>query len=483
MLLAAVMLLLPLPRAAAEPSAPVLRALLISVDEFISQPDTGSSSYNNIVAIRRALLGDARGYAKIRVSVNEALTFEGFQTLVNDAFRDAGTNDFSLVYLATHGLLDEDKGDFLGVMSDGTTENQLSGKQIQQALEQVSGNKLLILDACFSGAAIGKGMNEPLVSSAFAGGNIRVLTSAGGLEPSFLWTDNRGRIRGGSYFAQAMVDGISSAGRYQADINRDGQITLAELYEHQFQQYGASTPQVYPQNDDFPVFVYHQSQRTNLPRQVGDVSVENRVMSSDDEDLAFSYTLYEPAHIAYQLVYEKDENWRFAHPQNISEDGRQTPGRKEARLQLQPGIDSQNGYVLLFILTVYEDWSAPHTCLLLGVQTQKQDPELKVEASAAFTPSIGEEAAFILRHQGVVRYTAQILDERGQQVACLAYQRMSRPMHLQPEGTPIYWNGRDRGGKPAAPGRYRLAVTAQVAGREYYAASQLIELKDGGAKQ
>ena len=33
---------------------PVLRALLVSCDHFVTQPDTAPSSYNNLVALRRS---------------------------------------------------------------------------------------------------------------------------------------------------------------------------------------------------------------------------------------------------------------------------------------------------------------------------------------------------------------------------------------------------------------------------------------------
>lgn len=482
--LMAICLILPVVLVRAGDAAPVLRALLISVDDFVSQPDTGSSSFNNLVAIRRALLGDARGYVRIKVSVNEALTEKTFQDLVEEAFRGANPGDFGFIYLATHGLLAPDHSDFIGLMSDGTDETTLSGRQIAQALATVPGTKLLVLDACFSGAAINKGMNQALVSSAFAGSNTKVLTSAGGLEPSFLWTDSRGKIRGGSYFTQALVDGISPSGRYQADANRDGIITLSELHQHQLRQYGASTPQVYPQDDIFPVFTYQFGQQNDLQGMVGDAVIENRLMHSDEEALAFSYTLTTPSRIAYQLVYQHQDAWRFTTPQNIPEDGMLAPGRKETLLQMQPGVSAQSGYVLLFILTVYEDWSIPHTCLLLGVQTREQNPALSLEVAESFTPDLGEEAAFILRHQGVILYTAQVLNSKGQAVASLAYRQMSRPLHLQPSGTTLYWNGKTDDGTMAEPGKYRLDVQASVAGQQYFVASQAIELlaKPGAPK-
>ena len=482
--LLALAFLSPRPGAALEalPKAPVLRALLVACDDFVSQPDTTPSSYNNLVALRRALLYDARGYRGIRVSVNQALDADSFAALAAEAFSAATQRDISLFYLSTHGIQAENKEDFTALMSDGQAESLLSGKAIHEALKRIPGQKVIILDACYSGAAINKGLERPAAASVFTGSDFKVLTSAGGLEPSFLWTDGAGTVQGGSFFAQALTEGISAEGRFAADGNRDGQITLSELHRHQFSAYGASTPMVYPQNDDFVVFAYNNTSPQNL-RTVTGLLLESPVIRQAGEPLLVSYTLNRQARLAYQLIYESQGSWRFQHPQSIEEmgrgDGIVLPGRKEAALQLQPGLSGLSGYLLLLLITVSEDRSRPLACVLMSVQTQVQDLRLRVDSVSSFSPKSGEEAGFILRHTGPVEYSAAILTEQGEAVAYPAFDRMSRPIHLEQEGSCIWWDGRMSGGQFAPAGKYRLKATVQSGGQKAEVLGELFELRCG----
>jgi hypothetical protein len=345
---------------------------------------------------------------------------------------------------------------------------------------RIPGRKVIILDACYSGAAISKGLETPAAASVFAGSDFKVLTSAGGLEPSFLWTDGAGTVQGGSFFAQALTEGISAEGRFAADSNRDGQITLSELHRHLLSAYGASTPQVYPQQDDFVVFAYNNTNSGNL-RTVTGLSVESPVIRQAGEPLLLSYTLNRQARLAYQLIYESQGSWRFQHPQSIEEmgrgDGIVLPGRKEAALQLQPGLGGLSGYLLLLLITVSEDRSRPLACVLMSVQTQVQDLRLRVDSVSSFDPGLGEEAGFILRHTGAVEYSAAILNEQGESVAYLTFEQMSRPIHLEQEGSCIWWDGRLSGGQPAPAGKYRLKATVQSGGQKDEILGELFELR------
>lgn len=461
-------------------ATPALRALLISSDDFVTQPDTSPSSYNNLIAIRQALLYDTRGYSRIRVSVNEPLDAQGFADLAQQAFSGAGELDISLVYISTHGIRAADGVDFAALLSDGETESSITGKDIHGALKGVPGIKLIILDACFSGAAINKGMDTPLPASAFTGPDFKVLTSAGGLEPSFLWTDGAGTVQGGSFFAHALTEGISREGRYAADSNQDGLITLDELYRHQLRAYGASTPQVYPQEDDFVVFAYRSPYLIPKSRLVTRLEMVSPVIHEPEDPIHFSYTLTEEARLAYQLVYMEEGNWQFGNPQSIPDPGRGDgivlPGRKEVSFQIQEGLEDLSGYLLLMLITVFEDRSRPLACVLTSVQTQERDPGLHIDSVAGFEPGIGEEAAFILRHQGAIAYSARIENEAGETVRHLAFDQMSRPLHLMEEGSCLWWNGRLQDGSLAPQGKYRLVAKAASGSQVYQTAGEWVVL-------
>ena len=68
---------------------------------------------------------------------------------------------------------------------------------------------MLILDACNSGAFIGKGAWDAQLRNSFQSADYQVLTSAGARENSFLWRDRDG-VGGGSYFAQELCEGLRS---------------------------------------------------------------------------------------------------------------------------------------------------------------------------------------------------------------------------------------------------------------------------------
>lgn len=468
---------------ASPPKAPVLRALMVVCDEFSTQPDTAPSSYNNAVRLRRALLRDARGYQRIRVAHNQALTAQAFAALVQEAFMDAGPQDQSLVYIATHGLLEKGaSGDeFAALFSNGEEEHLVRDWQIRDALKQVPGQVVLLLDACFSGAAIRKGMDQPLTNSPFTGTGIKVLTSAGGHEPSFLWTDGLGRSQGGSYFAEALIDGISFRGQFQADENRDGLITFSELFSHQRRHYGASTPMVYPENDSSVLFAYHPQQKDGDIKPITRLDFDTRVIEHAQDEVRFSYTLHQAERLAYQLVYMQEGVWRFHQPQSITvsggEDGLLPPGRKEEVLRLLPSQEQTAGYLLLFLLTVVEDRSFPQACVLLSALPALNKETLRLESLPSFSPGQGEEAAFLLRHEGALMISAQVQNEQGEALLQTMYQEQSRPLHLSQEGTPLYWNGRLENGDLAPKGAYRLEVVVSAGGSQERLLSDWVELK------
>ncbi|HQA97092.1 MAG TPA: hypothetical protein PLF62_03935, partial [Clostridia bacterium] len=248
----------------------------------------------------------------------------------------------------------------------------------------------------------------------------------------------------------------------------------------QLKAYGASTPQVYPENDDFVVFAYYIGHQANAPRTVTGLEVESPLIRGQGQPIRFSYTLNRQARLAYQLIYEQEGAWRFRAPQSIIEAGRGDgivlPGRKEAALGLQPGMDDLSGYLLLMLVSVFEDRASPQACVLLSVQTQDQPQEILVDSVPAFTPGMGEEAAFIVRHHGPVTLSARVLDHTGERVAVLAARQMSRPLHLRQEGTCLWWDGRGMDGKAMPAGVYRLQVTVYSGALSYEAQSEPFEL-------
>ena len=119
-----------------------------------------------------------------QVTVLHNLSADGIAAGIRSVFQDAGDYDISLFYYSGHGV---EGGCLMGI---GGTEDTLAPARLRGILDTVPGRKVLIVDACFSGALIGNdrvtdaaglpqtpaGFNAGLLS-AFSGKRLR---SAGG---------------------------------------------------------------------------------------------------------------------------------------------------------------------------------------------------------------------------------------------------------------------------------------------------------------
>jgi hypothetical protein len=445
-----------------------LRALLVGADQFKTHPNTAPAAENNLQHMAIALSLDARGYEKISTSHNDAFDYESFAALVDKSFAGAKDGDVSLFYISTHGLYEEGMQamDFGMLLSDGQSEYRLSAGELYRALLPVPGMKILIIDTCNSGALIDRGLLGSGQNSLFTNRDFKVITASGGSEPSFLWSTGQGMIRGGSYFADILTAGISGSGNYAADENRDGEITLREVHSYLLRSYGVATPQVYPRQDEMTLLRYDVAQAPRFPQAVSDLVLDQSVLSSENKDLSFSFTLNRPARLAYQLVYQKGGQWQFAQSQVIGDD-RQTngdilPGRKDVSLGLRLADRVMSGYVLLFVTTVFEDSSTPLAQSLLLVEPMSGDPQLISAVPQAFTPKEGQELPIYIGHAFALRISVQIKDQSGRTAAILATEQATRPENLPGGGSLFYWNGTMNSGEPAQSGLYYAEVTAQV---------------------
>lgn len=465
------------------PSSPVLRGLLVGAERFVSHPNTQPAAASNLRRLAAALRKDSRGYARIRTSLNQPLDEAAFGRLVRTAFGAAREGDVSLLYVTSHGLFEEgwDPMDFAVVFSDGQTEHALTARQMHGAFQGIAGIKVLIIDSCNAGALIDRGVPGSGLRSLFTNDEFKVLAASGGSEPSVLWQSGSGSIQGGSYFADALLRGITPADRYAADINRDGDITLSELHTYLLGSYGASTPQAYPLEDDFPVFRYDLQKVVPPPALISGVVFEQEVLNRAENILDYSYTLSQRIRVAYQLIYFQELDWQFASAQYINDGdlstGEMLPGRKQRSLRIDPPDAEMAGYVLMFLTTVEEDRSIPHAQKLLMVEPGTGDPELTAAVAEGFAPCMGEELAITIGHALPVRLNLRVVDTRGGTVRSLAQNQATRPQHLPAGGSMYYWNGRLRDGEMAPPGQYRIAVDCTIGSRLFTAMSRPFTLR------
>ena len=471
------------------------RALLIGVDEFVSQPSAYPSSTNNVYAMQEMFQAAAEPLEKILVPDAPVTSVQQLTELIQRVFGGAEAGDVSYLYISTHGLYDPENGvEPALLLSDGQTENHLTPEELEAAFDGISGTKVLILDACNSGAFIGKGMTEWDEPPCFLGDDFKVITSSGAREESWYWSageDAKQEERQGAfYFTQALCDALSAGCGYPADQNHDGSITLKELYDYLLLNHAASTPQVYPQNDDdFVIFRYDPSEPlpTGLERSpIMDVTFSDLVLDQDSREITIEYIAMRPVRVAYQLVYRREGRWEFENAQLIYDDserfsafgdqeGAVSAGWKQRTLRLDELADDAYGYALVQLVSIDRGKLRVHAGRVLCVLPEEEPPAPTVEISGSFAPETGRELAVFVGHNSPCTLSVAILDEEGQVVERLCHRRSTRPMGLA--GTTLYWDGKQRDGSPTPAGTYRVRAQIHWKGQTLSVESETFELE------
>lgn len=471
------------------PDGSTLRALLVGADKFLSQPDTTPAAKNNLDIMESVLLSDKRGYARIRTESDTINSVPALREAVRDTFSNADEDDVSLFYISTHGIYNVQQSNLSAalVLSDGEREEQITALMLERMFQGIKGKKVLILDACNSGAFIGKGLSDPADSVLFVGEDYKVICSAGGSEESWYWQSMETGARfGASYFAAVFSNGLSSRGGYPADVNRDGVVTLHEAYTYVYDNYAVSTPQVYPQKEDsFPLLCYDVEAAPQAQSAVSDIVFEDTLFTNALNEVHFSFTVNRETTLMYQIVYLRSGVWQFSQARAIvdhSEGEYVTPGYKEKTLALTLEDEDveTSGYLMLQIFSRDADNRAwLEGGKLLSVMPAQGDMVLEVRAqNSAFSPKLGQELAVRVMHDVPCALTVSVQNMRGDTVAYLAYDRPTRPQHLTPEGTCLYWDGRLSNGEYAPPGSYTVRVRTVMAGDIYVAYSSAVVLNN-----
>ena len=476
------------------PSDVTRRALYVACDYFLSQVDTWPSSRNNVKAVGQALSGGNMSFARQDTQYGIS-TVAGLAQAIRDAFGEADASDVSYFYISTHGKYDAAKPNLEAglLLSDGKTEETVTARQLEEAFSVIKGTKVLIIDACNSGAFIGKGVSGGATGAAFLGPDYKVLTSAGGSEESWYWSKrdkNNDAVQGASYFSSALTDGLGYHGEYGADLNRDGQITLTECYNYLLENHAASTPQCYPQDDGFVLLSYDRSS-VSLHSQkniITGITFYDTVLDIRQSSISFEFTAVRPVQMAYHLVYYQDGKWQFANAEELKYDDQEvggdfgdqkgaiSAGRKLRTLELAPQGEDTYGYVMIQLVTQEGDKTTLHGSRVLCVPPISGDPELSVKADAALDVRTGRELSILVSHKYPCLLSVSILNENGKTVRRLASYQPTRPQQLTPPGSFFYWNGKLEDGSTAPPGKYTVKVTAHIGDVPYEATSEPFEL-------
>ena len=406
---------------------------------------------------------------------------------IQETFSDADEDDYNYLYISTHGDFDSD-GNAVLLLSDGKTEEQLTAEALEAMFAGIKGTNLILLDACFSGAFIGKGMRERPKSVCFLSPRFKVLTSSGAREASWYWNGQNDQAQGSFYFTQIMTQGISPRWGYPADRNRNGKVTLRELYDYLLKNHGASTPQVYPQQDDTVVFAYDPDTENAADRAaVVDVVFEGDSIQPDGS-LTLSFTVLRPVRIAYQIVYRRDGQWQFGEAElSYDETDRFTafgelagavlPGRKLRTITLAKDVENHlYGYVLVQLVSLEDGRLTVQTGRVIAVTPTGGDLDLQVDVPGHFVVTEGAELPIFITHAYPCTLSVRIVDGDGNTVQRLSYRTATRPLGIVPDGTCYYWDGRDRNGSPVSAGEYRVVAEGWIGDMEFSAQSEPIAI-------
>jgi hypothetical protein len=221
-------------------------ALLVANFEYDNIKDLIAPKYDAIKLeeiLKNSEYGDFECFSLINKNSSEV------QEFIEEFYDNKKQDDVLLLYYSGHGVRDKKRNLYLTFKS--TSEGDIVKKaikmrEINELIDSCQAKShIIILDCCYSGAAeIGsKDTNRKYENidieelDKFIGGEGRViLTSSSKSEKSYE-NDNI------SYYTEAIIKGIETG---DADIDRDGKITVDELHKYVCKELKESNPKQKP---------------------------------------------------------------------------------------------------------------------------------------------------------------------------------------------------------------------------------------------
>ena len=345
-----------------------VRCLLIGCDRFVSMPGTEPACANNVNTMSALLTDFLPKGTTVQQQVNGPGTIGGFEELIADAFRDANSADTAIIYLSTHGVLKEDESGRRWVellLSDGTDEEGLGPERLRQILDGIPGEKVLILDACHSGAMIGCGESAGI--NWFENDAFRVLVSSGAEEESWFWSADTDAYTGTGYFTSAIANALRASDLSQIDPDGNGSVSLEELTARLRGIHGSSTIYCWPEKSRMPLFTLPRDRKPG--NRLRGFYFEPLIVDEDALTLKMHFNVEESTLLMYRKVPSVNGKWDFEHAIRskdrekknlirglLDPDGK--PRDRTFAMTLQ-SLKKEGGKVLFQVITLHGDDRTP----------------------------------------------------------------------------------------------------------------------------
>ena len=325
-----------------EPPAAEFRCLAVGMDRFVNEENTAPCSANNAETMA-GLFGDCLPEGtKIIRRVNGPAGRAEMESLILEAFGDAGQEDTSILYLSTHGVIWEEEGTekTAWILSDGEHEEALEPETLRMMMDRIQGKKVLILDCCHAGAA----------AELFAGPDWRLLAGCGIDEDCYFWA--AGEVTGTGYFTSALENALRASAPEQIDPDGNGEVSLKELAGRIREIYGVSTVVMLPEEDEETLFLLPEAQ---TQERLLDLRFDPE---TEEGTLQFHFRTETQVKLEYRLVPMGENGWDFSRVAKIPDRERSgqkrgvvSPGEKDRSIRVSRERLGEDGKALLQIVS------------------------------------------------------------------------------------------------------------------------------------
>ena len=388
-----------------------VRALLVACRAFLSAPSLGYDSSANLQILAACLTLSGVDGTRIRLEDGTISSPAALKEAARQNFSDAGEEDACLLYLCTHGYPDP----YL-LLSDGLSEGKLTPRELHALLSPLPGQKLLILDACSSGAFL-DGPDNPLAADPA----ITVLTSCGAGENS--WASAGNHLSPGilSYFVHALCAGLGLYAGVDADADGNGEIAPAEILAHLRDACVFSTPRLSPASAASPALPAVVSP---LPeRALTGFSFGPQLLSPEDPEILLSCTVRRDAAVQYRLIEYRDGEWDWPGAVLVS-GGQAETGRLSQSIRLR-GAEAGD-YFALQVYSLEEGFASLCASRLFAVRGAWPDSSgCSRETPAARADSSGGILRIYL--PGPALLTCELVSPSGETLSVLCRSHLFLP--------------------------------------------------------